>query len=70
MRAGADQDGVEAGPVTRNPLTRTPWVPSTPIPTLPGSVCGPSLSGFWPLALMVAPRPIRVSGLVITTCSS
>ena len=37
---------------------------------LPGRVSGPSFSGFWPLALIVAPRPSRVSGLVTTTCSS
>ncbi len=57
-------------PVTRNPLTRTRLVRSTPMPTLPGRVSGPSFSGFWPLALIVAPRPTRVSGLVTTTCSS
>ena len=57
--------------MTLKPLTRSPLVPRMPMPTLPGSLVFPMVSGGRPLGLMTAPGvPYKFSGLVMTTCSA
>ena len=49
----------------RKPMICTSRVFSTTMPLPPGSL---RMTGFWPAALMIAFRPIRLIGRVTTAC--